>query len=193
MLDGTQYLFNANHQLTKILDAYQNTISFTYGGNGLLSKTTGSAGSEIVITYNENSIVLTQGTKTVTYTTENRYVYENDESYMSKKKILTGVKDANNRQTTYAYQIKDPTWRNATYPYALLNRVTYPTMATSEYTYDAEPVIRYYGKALTGGYRVRGREDTMKNEQNVVEIKNKKTFDYVGDLNADAESTNTEF
>ncbi|WP_240419718.1 S8 family serine peptidase [Paenibacillus periandrae] len=193
LLDGTQYLFNANHQLIKIMDAYQNTISFTYGGNGLLSKITGSAGSEIVITYHENSVVLTQGTKTVTYTTENRYVYENNETYMSKKKILTGVTDANNRQTTYAYQIKDPTWRNAPYPYALLNRVTYPTTATSEYTYDAEPVIRYYGKAQTGGYRVLAREDRMKNEQNVVEIKNKKTFHYVGDLNADADSTNTEF
>ncbi|EFM08672.1 YD repeat protein [Paenibacillus curdlanolyticus YK9] len=178
-IQHTNQYFNADGQMIQISDAYNNKITFSYVMDGyygsVLSAITDSIGNTINIVYNTTSVVLTSGSRSVTY-------YK---TYQNGKELLSQVVDELGRTTTYDYSIKNaqfnllgttPSMNN---PYALITGVTYPTGAKSVYTYEDSPVTRYIqDNAVNQVYRVKSREDQIRLADSSISHVNHKDITY---------------
>ena len=186
--------FALDGRLLQIADAYGNTIQFHYATQGdytdVLSSIVDATGKTITITYNQKRVILTSGTRTVTYIkrTENG------------KDLLAQVWDPLGRATTYDYAIQTArynlqgTWPNTDNPYALLTAVTHPTGARSVYAYEATPITRYIGDNMVNqAYRVTERKNQLFDDTNVTEDNlNRVAITYSGDM-ASAHATDLTF
>ncbi|WP_274655619.1 RHS repeat-associated core domain-containing protein [Paenibacillus humicola] len=189
----SQY-FNSSGKLIQISDAYSNAINFTYTdsfiyGDGvtLLSSITDSVGNTIQMTYDLDSVVLTKGNQSITYSLINQ----------NGEELLSQVVDQLGRTTTYDYSVRDAqfnlsystTSTPASNPYALLTGVTYPTGGKSVFTYESNPVTRTLDSGGTNqAYRIASREDQVTLSDGTTQHINHKDFTYSGDMGSTAGS-----
>lgn len=182
-IHGISQYFAADGRLIQISDAYDNKIEFKYSTQGaytdVLTDIVDAIGNTIHITYTSSQVVMTLGSKTVTYI----------KVMDSGKELLSQVWDPLNRATTYDYRI-DPakynlqgTTPSVDNPYALIEGVTYPTGAKSVYTYDTSPITRYLETNMVNQvYRVTERKDQLFYDNEPPKNLNVKTITYTGDM-----------
>ncbi|MFF2890595.1 RHS repeat-associated core domain-containing protein [Paenibacillus sp. NPDC057967] len=166
--------FDSQGKLIQISDSYNNTIKFEYSGWKLIS-ITDAIGNKINITYGEGTVVLSTGTKTVTYT----LVKTNG------KDLLQKVTDPIGREIGYEYSVKEAkfslvhTTPSVSNPYALLTGITYPTGAKSVIEYESTPTTRYIGKTMVNQvYRAKSREDQFVQQGGAIFKANRKDVTY---------------
>ncbi|WP_127531736.1 RHS repeat-associated core domain-containing protein [Paenibacillus kobensis] len=176
--------FNAEGQLIQISDAYNNKITFSYSNHAIygsvLTNVSDAIGNSINIAYNQTSVVLTSGTRTVKYYKAN----------YNGKELLSQVVDELGRATTYDYSIKNAkfsllgTTADTDNPYALISGVTYPTGAKTVYAYEDTPTTRYISdNAVNQVYRVKSREEQFTLSDNSIQHVNHKDISYpTGDI-----------
>ncbi|MDR0916611.1 MAG: S8 family serine peptidase, partial [Oscillospiraceae bacterium] len=150
--DGKKTYFAADGRLLGMADRYGNTITFKHtsiNGKHLITEITDTAGRVITFTYTTTTVG-----KTVTVSLPNnqsiQYFLE-PISGQTDSYALTKAVDQDRRETLFTYSTQNgsdnylarqvtpyPGAGNAaTKPYALLTTVTYPTGATSNYTYES--------------------------------------------------------
>ena len=184
------YYFDKTGRLIQISDRMGNNIRFYYthhaAYNGaLLTKVVDAIGNAVTITYSASQVVVSQGTRTVTY--KKQLV-----PGTSNRELLTEMIDQAGRRTVYDYAVKDArfdqfnsgeTYANLN-PYALLTGITYPTGAKTVYQYEDAPVRRYlYGTYSWGDqYRASTSEERMLNSSGAWEIKNQTRLAYESDM-----------
>ncbi|REK69237.1 RHS repeat-associated core domain-containing protein [Paenibacillus paeoniae] len=166
--------FDSQGKLIQIADSYNNTINFEYSGWKLIS-ITDAIGNKINITYGDGSVVLSTGTKTVTYTT----------TKVNGKDLLQKVTDPIGRETEYEYSVKQAgfsltsTVPSVSNPYALLTGITYLTGAKSVIEYESTPTTRFIGKKMVNQvYRVKSREDQFVQQDGSIFTANRNDITY---------------
>ncbi|MFD2331291.1 polymorphic toxin-type HINT domain-containing protein [Cohnella sp. GCM10020058] len=195
-LSGIKQYFNAEGQIIKMTDAYDNYIDFgytysaTYGQN-LLTSITDPLNNKIQIQYTTAEVTLTYGDRTVKLT---KASIQNNGSTIE---LLDRVTDPMNRVTRYEYKQATDTRYNVinnnvaggiANGYALLKTVYYPTGAETHYTYESTPVTRYLSTtAVNQAYRVQSREDhivTVNPDTQAPTFvpNNRVNFTYTGDI-----------
>ena len=142
MKDGTRYYFNNEGKVTKALDpSGKNQITYAYIGREI-TKITDSIGREVIFTYKTvGSIRLIE--KIEVGTTAKRTI-----SYdYNATGLLWKSTDPKARVTEYGYDTAHTLWTGygrtseatrkiKSYNLQLLNKITYPTKESSNYTYD---------------------------------------------------------
>lgn len=185
-ISGIKQYFSAEGQLLQISDLYGNTVRFTYSQDPTYGKVlTGvedAVGNTLTIAYSTTSVVLTAGSRKVTY-------YKTEQN---GKELLTQVIDPLGRAVTYDYSIKTakfnlidvtPTTEN---PYALLTGITHPTGAKTEYSYEDSPTTRYIGeKSVNQVFRVKSRQDRILYSNGTSNTYRAKTIAYTGDVGSE--------
>lgn len=174
--------FTKDGQILQISDAYNNSVQFqyeynSYYGTELLSLIRDAIGNTININYTASAVTLSKGSQTVVY---NKHSQDGVE-------LLDSVKDIGGRITTYNYQIKAAQFnlfssyaeRAVSNPYALLSKVQYPTGASTEYTYETQPVRRYNGEySFNEAYRLSSRNDVITYENGITKEYNRHSLFY---------------
>ncbi|MBW7477873.1 hypothetical protein K0T92_24495, partial [Paenibacillus oenotherae] len=170
-LDGNKQHFADDGRLIQISDAYQNTIQFKYAQHAkygkVLTSITDAIGNAINIAYDNTGITLTQGDKVIRYDKGTQQRMNPRPPFdVLKSEYLSQVTDPIGRVTQYQYQEGNAKF-NLTYTnpseenrYLLLNRIIYPTGATSSYTYQDTATTRALGSnAAEEAYRITSRVD----------------------------------
>jgi hypothetical protein len=118
LVSGIDYHFNSAKQLESITDSTgNNTITFSYGTNGYISKITDTASRNITFTYNGNDQLSTVAT------------WEGNFYYNYSGDNLVSVTDPAGRVTGYNYSTGINDW--------LVSSISYPTGAHTNYTYNS--------------------------------------------------------
>ncbi|GAK40663.1 RHS repeat-associated core domain-containing protein [Paenibacillus urinalis] len=195
-IDGSKQYFNADGHLIKMTDSYGNYIDFAYApsadyGRALLSKISDPLGNEINITYSKSKVVVTSGTKTITYS---KISIQNNGNEIE---ILDRVTDPENRVTRYEYtqatdtrynMLDDNVSTGISNGYALINTVYHPTGAETKYEYKSLPTTRYVGPdAVNQAYQIYSREDRIvtlnpDTQKPTYTASNRVNFDYPKDI-----------
>ncbi|MFD2329461.1 RHS repeat-associated core domain-containing protein [Cohnella sp. GCM10020058] len=200
-VDGlTRQYFDADGRLLQISDNYNNTIKFKYEqsleyNRKVLSQVEDAIGNTINISYSPSEVTLTKSNEVVKYT----------KGIEQGVEVLSSVQDAEGRLTSYMYftgQAKfnlfaDRPDRAVSNPYALLEKVTYPTGAVTTYKFESSPVSRYIGaNAVNEVYRLSDRYDEIHyNNGSTLEYNRKSinynSSDYASSYNQDLTFSNT--
>ncbi|KAA9008440.1 RHS repeat protein, partial [Paenibacillus spiritus] len=189
-LDQTSVYFDDSGRWIGTRDAYGNEVAVAYvtkpvfGGTSvpLIASITSTGGRVIAFDYPDANTV------TVTYpidgTRSGKLVYnktalagQTNEMVLSSVDTYTSIDSANSANskkltTSYTYSPKtaafdyetaDTTKANGSIVYALLNKVTYPTGASSNYSYENTPQKKFLGAAgYLEYYRLSERYDSLK-------------------------------
>lgn len=170
-LEGKSFYFSGDGRLIQLSDPYGNAITFQYSQDAVyglvLTRITDATGNAIVIAYNDGSVVLTQGDKTVTYTKSKRTERETSPPFrLLETEILDAVRNEVGQTTSYSYSTVDVpfslvgTTIKKVNKAALLTGIYHPTGAATYYTYEASPIIRMTGpNSVQGAYRIASRKE----------------------------------
>ncbi len=181
--DGKKEYFDSKGKLIGIVDRFNNKIKLEYyTGSFKLWKITDTLGRVITFTYNDTTTnrILTisfSDSQNSTITIESEKV-----SGYSSEYVLKSIKDIENRNTTFEYNYDSTSYNffskesNVVAPsnniYANVKKVTYPTGAYSDYTY--EMTTGNLGNIGTKQYyRIKTTKDVCENNEY-----NNKTYSY---------------
>ena len=183
--DGTVYQLDSNGKPTQMVDpSGEYTITYSYDGKKL-TKITDSLGREILLSYNTVEFDLKgkhfakEAITKISYGNGERVIQYH---YSGTNGRLDYVIDPMNRKTQYGYDdnasIPMNDNKTKTYYYSLLNSITYPTGATSKYTYKL--YNQKYRGMSSKGYEDKSRGWSYLVATHVLEGK-RTTYDYTVD------------
>lgn len=186
VLDGRKYYFSDRGRLIQISDRYGNTIKFHYSSSDydnafVLSRIIDAVGNQITITYSPEQVVITNGSKQVTY-------YKTTLS--GGRELLSEVIDQAGRRTVYSYWVRNAYFNIAddspvNNPIALLTSVQHPTGSKSAYSYENVAYKRKVScqtRLYTEVYRMSSAEVQMFLENGLVISKDRTSVSYTGDI-----------
>ncbi|WP_110930290.1 RHS repeat-associated core domain-containing protein [Paenibacillus bouchesdurhonensis] len=191
--NGNQFYFNSSGHLILTADNYGNKVYFHYAAQGegtILSRIVNSDGNELIFTYSEDRVTVTQSG------TNRKMEYFQEEEY--GQKVLSEVKDAAGRSTKYFYFYPESrfnflsslTNQEALQPVkssALLLRIVRPGSGVTDFDYlPARKQIGDYATDFV--FKVSSRQDSYSTTAGD-EVLHPVTFSYSGeDLNSYGDS-----